>query len=131
MHLIKACPSCKKKLRFPIDKGTINIKCSCGYSFIANPDNVEIYKDAIFDLSHSRHTLMHAIRGIKFSRIIPGIITSVLGFKYKLQNFKLLPNDEKKKVILVMMLILAVIAGLVIVLRLIFTSPGPPEGLII
>ena len=56
MYLIKTCPTCKTRLRFPIDKGTIKVTCNCGYSFIANPDNTDIYKDASFDLSHDGDT---------------------------------------------------------------------------
>jgi len=137
MYLIKACPSCKKKLRFPIDKGTISIKYSCGYSFIADPDDIDIYKNAVFDLSRSRCALMtmtpltRAIGGIKFNRIVPGIITSGLELKYKLQNFKLLPGDEKRKIILITAMIVAGIAGLVIALRLIFAAFASQENVII
>ncbi len=128
MYLIKACPSCNTKLRFPIDKGTIKIKCSCGNSFIVNPDDTTIYDDAAFDLSRSRcmlkkmAPLTRALAGIKFNQIMPKTITAAFELKYKLQNFRLLPDDEKRKIILVIILTCACIAGVVAALLLIMHS---------
>jgi hypothetical protein len=122
MYLIKACPLCKTKLRFPIDKGTIRIKCSCGYDFIANPDNTAIYDNAVFDLSYSRCALKkmsrftRAMEGIRLNQIVPALITTAFELKYKLQNFRLLPDVEKKKIILVFAIVCCIIAALVITL---------------
>lgn len=105
MYLIKICPNCKTKLRFPIDKGKIKVKCACGYSFIADPDNTGIYQDASFDLSHSTCGLKKlspfrtALAGIKFDHFIPAVITKTLEIKYKIQNFRLLPDSDKKRII--------------------------------
>jgi LSD1 subclass zinc finger protein len=125
MYLIKACPSCKTKLRFPIDKGTIRIKCSCGNSFIVNPDDTAVYDDAAFDLRSSKCVLKkmtpltRALAGIKFNQLIPKTITAALEFKYKLQNFRLLPDDEKRKIILGVIVTFACLAGLIAALFLI------------
>jgi hypothetical protein len=124
MYLIKTCPRCKTKLRFPIDKGTLRVKCACGYSFIANPDNPDMFKDASFDLSHSTcgvkkmAPLRQALAGIKFDRIIPAIITGSLEIKYKIQNFRLLPGAEKKRIILYILLLGTGIAGIAVVIYL-------------
>ena len=51
MHIIKPCPHCGIKLRFPIDSGVVKVRCRCGYSFLADPDDPQLYADATFDLS--------------------------------------------------------------------------------
>ncbi len=119
MYLIKTCPTCRTRLRFPIDKGTIKVKCNCGYSFIANPDNTDIYKDASFDLSHTKGTLKKmtplrsALNKIQFDQITPAIINKFLDIKYKIQNFQLLPGAEKKKIMLVLLLSCIGLIGLI------------------
>jgi hypothetical protein len=64
MYFIHTCPSCGKKLRFPIDRGSIRVKCPCGYSFLANPDDPAMYRGGAFDLSAG------ARRGNLFSRLM-------------------------------------------------------------
>jgi hypothetical protein len=124
MYLIKACPDCKTRLRFPIDKGTIKVRCNCGYSFIANPDNTDIYKDASFDLSHTKGTLKkmtplrNAINEMQFDQIIPALINKFLTIKYKIQNFRLLPGAEKKKIMLILVLSCAGLIGVIITIYL-------------
>jgi LSD1 subclass zinc finger protein len=137
MHLIKACPSCRKKLRFPIDKGTIKIRCSCGYSFTVDPDDTAIYKDATFDLDGPTRRrsvqapLMRFFEGIKPGRIIPRMVNNGLKLKYKIQNYRLLPDEEKRKLVLIMGIIAAVIAGLAAVLYLIFSALSSPKSIIV
>lgn len=137
MYLIKTCPACKTRLRFPIDKGIIRVRCSCGYSFIADPDDTGIYNNASFDLSHSSpdlkkmSPLKSAIRSIKFEQIIPFIITGALNIKYKILNFRLLPDAEKKKIILTILLICAGIAIVLMIMFLLARDAGPGEKIII
>ena len=50
MYLIKSCPSCGKRIRFPIDRGRIRVTCECGSTFLADPDDPSLYNDAAFDL---------------------------------------------------------------------------------
>jgi hypothetical protein len=122
MYLIKTCPSCRTKLRFPIDKGTIKVKCPCGYSFVANPDNSDIYKDASFDLSRStcglkRMTpLKRIMYGIKFDQFATFIINKIFDLKYKVQNFSLLPTAEKKKFLIAFGIIGVAIVGIIVIL---------------
>lgn len=124
MYLIKTCPTCKTRLRFPIDKGTIKVTCNCGYCFIANPDNTDIYKDASFDLSHTKGTLKKmtplrsALNKIQFDHIIPALINQFLDVKYKIQNYRLLPGAEKKKIMLVLLLSCAGLIGVIVTIYL-------------
>lgn len=137
MYLIKFCPECKSKIRFPIDKGTIRVKCSCGHSFIANPDDTGIYRDASFDLSHTAPGLkkmspLHQwIGDIRVKGFAPFIITGTLNLKYKIQNFHLLPEREKKKIILAFLCVCAGIIGLIITIFFLMRLSGPSDKIII
>ncbi|HOT43258.1 MAG TPA: hypothetical protein PLM53_01030 [Spirochaetota bacterium] len=137
MYLIKTCPTCKTRLRFPIDKGTIKVKCNCGYSFIANPDNTDIYKDASFDLSHTTGSLKKmtplrsAISRIQFDQIIPNLINTFLDLKYKIQNFRLLPDAEKKKIMVVLLLACAGVIGVIVTIYFLTHRSGTGGNIII
>lgn len=116
MYLIKKCPSCNKKIRFPIDKGKIQVKCSCGYSFTADPDNPELYNNASFDIYHKSE------KGRIFK---PGIISRsvnrIINLRYKLQNFKLLPSAEQNRIITIIGIIV-IILSIVIIIYFFFPS---------
>ena len=93
MYLIKKCPSCNTKLRFPIDRGKIQVRCSCGYQFIANPDNSKLYNDAKFDLSYDIRRgqkrqdsidIKKFFYNLRLNELFPKIIERLLNFKYKL-----------------------------------------------
>jgi hypothetical protein len=137
MYLIKICPECKAKIRFPIDKGTIRVKCSCGHSFIANPDDTGIYQDASFDLSHTAPGLkkmspLHKwIGDIRVKGLMPVVITGVLNLKYKIQNFRLLPGRDKKKIIVALLITVAGVIGLIIAIFLLTHLSGPSDRIII
>ncbi len=137
MYLIKTCPSCKTRLRFPIDKGTIKVKCNCGYSFTANPDNTEIYKDASFDLSRTTGTLKKmtplrsAINSMQFDQIMPNLINKFLDLKYKIQNFRLLPDAEKKKIMVVLLISFAGVIGVIITIYFLTNMSGTGGKIII
>jgi hypothetical protein len=137
MYLIKTCPACKTRVRFPIDKGIIKVKCNCGYSFIANPDNTDIYKDASFDLSQTKGTLKkmtplkRALNNIQFDQIIPAMINTFLDIKYKIQNFRLLPGAEKKKIMLVMLLSCVGLIGVIVTIYLLMHRSGTGGKIII
>jgi len=137
MYLIKACPSCKMKLRFPIDKGTIRVKCGCGYSFIANPDDPSLYEKARFDLSVTKFGLKKlsackgAIAHSWLKQIIPSIMTSILNFKYRIQNFRLLPDAEKIKLLASIAAIAAFITIIALVIYLIFGYYRGAERIIV
>lgn len=136
MYLIKTCPTCRTRLRFPIDKGIIKVKCTCGYNFIANPDNTDIYKNASFDLSHTTGTLKkmaplkRAINNIHFDQMLDAAINRILNIKYKIQNFRLLPGAEKKKILLAILLSCAGLIGLITAVYL-FTRFSDASGKII
>ena len=106
MFLIKSCPKCKRKIRFPIDKGEIKVKCVCGYSFNVDPDDPETFKNGKFDLSNGRNRIF-SLKGIveklnnqfKKKLNLKFMINKIYDAKYKLQNFKLLPGSEQKKIV--------------------------------
>ncbi len=137
MYLIKACPGCRTKLRFPIDKGTIRVKCACGYSFVADPDSTDIYADASFDLSRSScdlkkmSPLRSAISSINLGQIVPYTITRALNLKYRLMNFRLLPGAEKRKLVLALLAAFAGIAVMAIAIYLLARDPAPRGKIII
>lgn len=117
MYLIKNCPSCNKKIRFPIDKGKIQVKCSCGYSFAADPDNPELYKNASFDIYHKsdKGRNRFSILNIFKPSIISRSVNRIISLKYKLQNFKLLPSAEQNRIITIIGIIIIILFILIIV----------------
>lgn len=137
MYLIKICPSCKAKLRFPIDKGTIKVKCPCGYTFVADPDNTDMYKDATFDLSHTTCGLKRMTRlksfmaGKRFDQLFPFIINRIYDFKYKFQNFRLLPTAEKKKFLITFSIVGAAIVGIIVILYVLNNGSNSNREIII
>ena len=94
-------------LRFPIDKGNIKVKCICGYSFNASPDEPELYKDARFDLSTGKKRGKGAspILDYSFKALFSRLINKILYLKYNIQNFKLLPTLEQRKILLIVIII--------------------------
>ncbi len=117
MYLIKTCSSCNRKLRFPIDKGKIQIKCTCGNQFIANPDDSELYKDSRFDLSQNNNKKkVFDVRQIIDSAIVEGVFNKIVSrlfdLKYKLQNFNLLPITDKIRLIFIILLVISFLAVL-------------------
>ena len=137
MYLIKSCPSCGKKIRFPIDKGKIRVTCECGSSFLADPDDPSLYNDAAFDLQRaagkksegqSYYKLLSKLKedykNLQVKDIFSRIINRLFDYKYKIQNFKILPTPEQKKIIFVL-LIISLILGAIIFL--VIKSAGKAE----
>ena len=117
MHIIKNCTACSKRLRFPIDRGIIRVRCACGNEFIADPDKPGLYENSQFDLSTNKAALKgdarRFINNLKLDELYPKIINKLYGFKYKLQNFKLLPSSEQKKIIIPLLLIFFILAAVI------------------
>ena len=111
MYLIRICPDCGKKLRFPIDRGIIKVKCPCGYSFTADPDDTSIYKNAEFDLKGK--TKKPAEKKQNTAGLKTKLILAILQYKYNLQNFKLLTWQSRKKVIFTTIIILFVVLAVI------------------
>jgi hypothetical protein len=100
MKYIKDCPECGKKIRFPLDRGRIRIHCQCGYSAIVDPDDTSLYNNGKFDLSEGSSTPeKHTFPSLKAARNKKRIINSLLETKYKIQNFRYLPDKERNKFI--------------------------------
>jgi len=113
MYLIKPCPTCGKKLRFPINKGKVVVKCVCGNSFIADPDDSLLYEGGNFDLKPPKKNKQkkHEAKYLK-----KNLIEKIYSIKYKLQNYKILPAAEQKKIISILIIIASLIAILAVII---------------
>ena len=138
MFLIKSCPRCERKLRFPLDKGKIKVRCKCGYSFIADPDNPSLYKNAEFDLSYSSKKkplsllrLFRQLQSVRLKDAYSAFINRYLKVRYTLQNFKLLASSEQQRIVLFMILIgVIAVAIFILIYFLLYTGP-PGAGIVI
>lgn len=125
MFLIKTCPSCEKKIRFPLDKGRIKVTCTCGYSFLADPDDTNIYRNGEFELKSKKSSVMGLFSRIErlFSSSSTEkftwdhIINRVLKIKYKLQNFRLLPTVEQKKILTIILAVIIIIIVVILIIN--------------
>ncbi len=138
MHLIKNCDACGSRLRFPIDKGKIRVRCRCGESFIADPDDPALYRNASFDLSNKnpvgssfRERAFQRLRSVRSGKIIPALIKGILHVKYTLQNFSVLPGATQKRIVVILILILLLIVLVVYLLVTLTPKSIPREGIII
>ncbi len=103
MHLIKPCPRCGTRVRFPIDEGIIQVTCRCGNSFRADPDDPALYRDGRFDLEGKKKPspLKKIIPDSRTLRKLPGrIVNSFLNLKYDTQNLPLLTDRDRFMVII-------------------------------
>ncbi len=113
MYYIKPCPKCGKKLRFPLEKGKLQVKCECGNSFTVDPDDTSIYKTGSFDLNDKpRPSRTGKIENFDFKIIYAKIITNLLNYKYSLQNFMLLTWKDRGVIVLKTIFALFVISAL-------------------
>ena len=115
MFFILPCQSCGKKLRFPLDRGKIRVTCTCGSSFIADPDDTSLYKRGSFDVGSQKQkiSLYQRIRqaagNLSGRDISEQVIKKLVDFKYRLQNFRLLPAAEQKKLLVRLLLVVMVV----------------------
>ena len=116
MFFIKPCPACGRKLRFPLDRGTIKVKCPCGESFTVNPDDPSTYREGSFDLrgrSRKKNSFLdrldsfREIHGLHELKAV--LIKKALHFVYTAQNFRLLPAKQQRRIIAVAVLLLAAV----------------------
>lgn len=126
MFIIKSCEKCGRRLRFPIDKGRIRVSCACGGSFVADPDNPDLFKNAVFDV-RERPGQKDRVAGVRrpsfrkmdfsFFRGVQGrFISRALDISYKIRNFKILPSSEQRKMLAVLaiaMMALALVSFLI------------------
>ncbi|MGQ9842114.1 MAG: hypothetical protein ACUVRK_00985 [Spirochaetota bacterium] len=125
MYIIKPCPKCGIKLRFPINSGLVKVRCRCGYSFLADPNDPQLYAGATFDLSLKRKPK----KDISLKSIIKTIIETMYLYWYTLGNFKLLPTKDKLKVIAITVAVIILL--LIIVYYIFFWHSQPPKSGII
>jgi hypothetical protein len=107
MKLIRPCPNCKIDLRFPIDFGTVKITCpNCKNSFLANPDNPELYKESKFDLKKDKKSLpsLNILSFLFYFILFLGVLFLLFDFKKIISELnadeKIIeePNDEKNEI---------------------------------
>ncbi len=106
MKYITPCPECGRNLRFPLDKGKIKIRCTCGYGTIIDPDDTSLYKKGRFDVEPEKQ---HKNRKKKIKKASPvlnrdTIIRMIYDFKYSVQNIKHMPDREKYRLLLLILL---------------------------
>jgi len=116
IRLIKNCPECGKQLRFPINRGIIKVKCPCGYSFVADPDNTGIYKDARFDLANERPPRKPSLK--------ERAIREIWQYRYNLQNIRLLTGETRRNTIIVTGLIVLFLFSIIYLIFFFVTAPG-------
>lgn len=122
MYLIKKCPSCERSLRFPIDRGTIKVSCTCGNTFTADPDDPRLYDDATFDLSYDKKARGNTGKKKRkrqkeartFAQRKAAVINYLLSIKYTMQNFKVLPTAQQRRIVAAGLLILVVFVLLIL-----------------
>jgi len=136
MHLIKPCPRCGKRLRFPIDRGIIRVTCPCGHSFTADPDDTGVYHNASFDLSrpHAKSRIGHftsSLRGLNLQALSRQIITRFIEFTYRIRNYPLLPSAEKWKLILTLFLAASLLAAMIVAFYALMARPARPDPMVI
>ena len=75
--LIKICPSCKKHIKYSLDKQFIKINCECGFSFLMKINSIPICdnKDHIF-----KEIKLDLEKGKKF------LVTDFITYKNELIN---------------------------------------------
>ncbi len=119
MYLVKGCPVCGRKLRFPIDRGKIRVACPCGSSFTVDPDDPALYANARFDIRPDKDTGTPVFDSVRrsisrfFDEFPANIIRSMLRIKYKAQNFRILPSSEQKKMVILAAILILLVAVLV------------------
>jgi DNA-directed RNA polymerase subunit RPC12/RpoP len=54
MRIVSKCPVCSRKMRFPINKGKLLIRCPhCGNQFVFDPDIRRMWKQLMYRLKNS------------------------------------------------------------------------------
>ncbi len=119
MFFIIPCPACNRKLRFPLDKGKVKVTCQCGHSFVADPDDPELYKKGAFDVGIKKKPRQqpfsqaaHTLKNFDAARFKQERIEALINLKYRLQNFRLLPAEEQRKMLIRAVIVLVTLAVL-------------------
>jgi hypothetical protein len=138
MNLIKSCPACGRNLRFPIDKGTIRVRCVCGESFLADPDEPALYKNAKFDIAHVKNDRRGLFDGLSFAilktrlrELRDAFMERGYRLKYTIQNFPLLPSTSQRRIVLIGVAAGIAFAVILYVIYLLHARRIPPEGVIV
>ncbi|TAL33916.1 MAG: hypothetical protein EPN93_12845 [Spirochaetes bacterium] len=138
MNLIKSCPACGRNLRFPIDKGTIRVRCVCGESFVANPDDPALYKNATFDIAHVKEARPGLFDNLSFAELRTrardlkdAVMQRTYRLKYTIQNFPLLPATSQRRIVLIGVAAGIALAAILYFIYILHARRIPPEGVIV
>jgi len=107
MKFIINCPECGKSLRFPLDKGRIKIRCSCGYETLIDPDDTSLYNKGRFDLKSDGPINNKKRKPVKQTGSLfdkDKIIRKLFDYRYTLQNLRYMPDREKYRILLLIIL---------------------------
>lgn len=116
MKYIKDCPSCGRKIRFPLDKGRIKIFCTCGYNTVIDPDDTKLYETGSFDIKPESvrpgltENFSASISSLLNNFTWNNFVNRLLEVKYKLQNLRHLPDRERNRVLLFALALILLIA---------------------
>ncbi len=132
MHYILDCPSCSRKLRFPIDRGKIRVTCLCGYRFLADPDDPSLYGTGSFDPLNKIKEKKQSTKlsKLNFNEIRQRAISKFFNLKYSIQNFKLLPTAEKKRIIARLIILYIALMMIMFLVRFVCNSIVPEKIII-
>jgi hypothetical protein len=139
MFLVKECPACGRKLRFPIERGKLMVRCACGHRFLADPDAPSLYEGAHFDLSvdgRGKPSIRERMAGMRVpgpSEIAERAIKKLYGLKYTLQNFRLLPASKQRTIIITAVSAALALAAIILYVLYRAHAPArpPADGVII
>ena len=110
MRYIYPCPQCNTELRFPLDRGTLVLKCpTCSHTFVVDPDNTELFEKGRFEFPGKRtfhepsasanpqKTLSFGQRlaEVDMKRVITILLFSIL-FLYIVKNYSLERGIQRK-----------------------------------
>ncbi|HQO38951.1 MAG TPA: hypothetical protein PK986_00635 [Spirochaetota bacterium] len=122
MKYIIDCPSCGRKIRFPLDRGRIKVSCRCGYTTLIDPDDTALYKSGEFDLKTQNQDpgrssgFFDSLNSLLDKFTWHSFINELLEIKYKLQNIKHLPDRERNKIVVFMLALIIIIAAVIYIL---------------
>lgn len=88
------------------------MKCPCGESFIADPDDPALYAGAKFDLTEKKKKKNYSFSGF-LKMAVDVCMRNLYDFRYRVQNLPLLTGKDRYKTIAVLIAIGALLVAAV------------------